>query len=183
MLWRVKLPSKQRRVILSAFAAGAISAVPAVVNLAVVVTQDNPPTPEWFCSMSIVVNAKVRPITIPILKIPYNFPAFQAAVTLTVCNLLVIVTFIYSMFWKKGDTVVTDPEETKDKPSRSDGHYTSLGTAPITTGTSILTLTEISGTSFSSVNMSSDPGTTIDTRDFSSMSASNVSRGPLCSQL
>jgi hypothetical protein len=74
-------------------------------------------------------------------------------VTLIVCNLLVIVTFTYSMFLKEdGDSEMTESDETKDKPDEDDGQYTSLGAIPTPTETSVLTLTDISGTQFSSNN-------------------------------
>jgi hypothetical protein len=84
----------------------------------------------------------------------------QAIVTLMVCNLLVIVTFVYSMFWKDdGDnSIITEPTETRDQPSADGGRFTSLGPAPITTEKSGIILTEISETPVCSMSYtSSDP--------------------------
>jgi hypothetical protein len=165
MLRSVKLPRQQRRLILSCFAAGAFSAIPPIANLIVVEISGGPTTASWVCTISIVVSVKVC--------LHNHHPRFtklhlilQAAVTLMVCNLLVTITFIYSMFWKEdGDSVITESEETKDKPSKSDGQYTNLGVVPVTTERSALTLTEISGTPYSSANTPSDPESTMESSE------------------
>ena len=52
--------------------------------------------------------------------------------TVMVCNLLVNVSLIYRLFWRReGDDEVTETEETRDKPgSAGQGNFTDLGSAP-----------------------------------------------------
>jgi hypothetical protein len=77
-------------------------------------------------------------------------------VSLIVCDLLVVVTFIYLRFYKEdGDSDVTEPSEKRD--GGSNGTYTDLGGVPMTTERTGLTpLTQITEsrqmTSFSSTS-------------------------------
>lgn len=59
--------------------------------------------------------------------------------TLMACNLLVIVTYLYCLFWKEeGDDEITEQEEASAEPRG--GACTDLGQTPFT----IFALTEIS---------------------------------------
>jgi hypothetical protein len=66
-----------------------------------------------------------------------------------VCNLLVVVTYIYCLFWKEdGDSEVTETTHA-NKPNNYSGDHTDLGTVP-RTEVSQITFTEISGGTSSS---------------------------------
>ena len=66
------------------------------------------------------------------------------AIDLMVCNILVIVTYIYHTFWREeGDDNVTEPEETRNHTGEP-GKSTDLGVVPPSTDVSAMTFTEIS---------------------------------------
>ena len=66
------------------------------------------------------------------------------AIDLMVCNILVIVTYIYCTFWREeGGDDVTEPEETRNHAGEP-GKSTDLGMVPSLTEASAMTFTEIS---------------------------------------
>jgi hypothetical protein len=58
-LWRVKLPRKQRHLILSIFAAGAISSLPAIAFGVVMIKPEAPVAFKWVCYLTMVIHIKV----------------------------------------------------------------------------------------------------------------------------
>jgi len=139
MFWDVKLPRKQRRMIISIFTANAISSAASVALEVVIKTTDYNTQPVWACVIALLLHLK-------------------SSVTVMVCNLLVNVTWIYRLFWRReGDDEVTETEETRDKPSStSQGIFTDLGSAP-TSGTFPSTWTDISDRTFTLRGLGSDP--------------------------
>jgi len=60
-----------------------------------------------------------------------------------VCNILVIVTYIYCIFWREGGDDITEPEETRNHTG-TPGKCTNVGVVPSSTA---ITFTEISESS------------------------------------
>jgi len=116
ILWRVKLPRSQRRLVLTIFASSVASSlvgiVYAVFDLQLQKLGGNSGARIGFVS------------------------SVKTAVALLVCNLLVIVTYVYCVFWKDDDETTTDPSDTRDKRSRS--------SAAVIPASSDIVLTEIS---------------------------------------
>lgn len=112
MLWRVKLPRSQRRLILSIFTSSVASSFAGIIYTAFVLKSQKQ-SGNWVYRTGFVSSIK-------------------AAVTLLVCNLLVIVMYLYRKFWKDENDDVSEPSETRDKPTHP---------LPPTT---ILMLTEVS---------------------------------------
>ncbi|KAF9461509.1 hypothetical protein BDZ94DRAFT_808821 [Collybia nuda] len=100
MLWRVKLPRTQRRLILSVFASSILSSLAGVVYAVFVFCAQISRSTNWSHAIGLSANIK-------------------AAVTLFVCNLLVVVTYLYCLFWKDEDEDVSEPSETRSKPSQA----------------------------------------------------------------
>ena len=65
------------------------------------------------------------------------------SIDLIVCNILVIVTYLYCIFWKDDLDDVTEPEETRDHTGEP-GKSTDVGVVPSSTEASAITFTEIS---------------------------------------
>ncbi|GLB43257.1 hypothetical protein LshimejAT787_1301580 [Lyophyllum shimeji] len=122
MLWRVKLPRTQRRLILSIFASSFVSSLVGIVYT-VFVFQKQKGGQVWGYWIGLIAGIK-------------------AAVTLLVCNLLVIVMFLYRIFWKDEADTVSEPSETRSKPT----HPLPTTSTFIIPRPTILSLTEISNT-------------------------------------
>ncbi|KAF8074577.1 hypothetical protein FPV67DRAFT_1408645, partial [Lyophyllum atratum] len=108
MLWRVKLPRTQRRLILSIFASSFVSSLVGIVY------------------------------TVFVFQMQKN--RGQSAIILLVCNLLVIVMFLYRTFWSDETDTVSEPSETRSKPTHPLPTTTTFMLPPATA----ITLTEIS---------------------------------------
>ena len=93
-LWKVKLPLNLRRIIISAFSGSALTLITAIV----------------FCIIGYNTNLNLGPVTDIIIRLAchlevclfllykvyiYQISNFQAAVSLMVANLLVLVSFFY----------------------------------------------------------------------------------------
>lgn len=90
ILRRVKLPAKEKRMILSIFAASWICSMPSVA----------------YMFVTRLANDPMGTLLVIYLKLP---------VTLLICNLLVIVMYLYSRFWRDEDgqeQITTTPNET-----------------------------------------------------------------------
>lgn len=85
MLHRVKIPKPERRMILAIFAATMICSVPAI---AYAVLQAVPPNANTTCHILLVMHIKM-------------------AITLLVCNLIIVVPYIYSLCCKDSDADMT----------------------------------------------------------------------------
>lgn len=115
ILRHVKLPRKERRMILAIFASSAICSAPSTIYLIAASTSQ-----ELMCMFLLAY-----------LKMP---------VILTVCNLLVVVTYIYARCWKKGDESLAVPSETTNMPeSDSSGLFTDLGSMPFSSKGTVTT--------------------------------------------
>ncbi|KAF9565864.1 hypothetical protein CPC08DRAFT_704299 [Agrocybe pediades] len=111
-LWRVCLPRKQRRLVLTGFAASASTMTVTVV-----------------CGVFLFAPVRLEPgKTILRGKLSY----FETGVSLIVCNLIVVMTFLHTV-WHRGEDLEMTDETT-------DSCETQTGTIPHST----LTLTDIS---------------------------------------
>jgi hypothetical protein len=149
MLWHMNLPRKQRRLLLTIFTASLLSSGIGVMYL--VTTQNaqaqshNPYYPKLIAfAVHIEVGVSFSHSKHSVHKKYLS----KTATTLLVCNLLVIMTYVYCLFWKEeGDNEVTEPVETRTKLNTSGG-FTDLGSIPTTVtqdgSSAFLTLTEIS---------------------------------------
>lgn len=133
ILWHVKLPKKERRMVLYIFAAGAISSIPALAYLILVLVGV-----DTLCILFLVE-----------LKVP---------VTVMVCNFLVIVTYVYCLFRKEGEEGDEQMYKQQQETQRrsivgSGGVFTHLGSAPMdfttVTDSMVLTTVTIEGSSTS----------------------------------
>jgi len=83
ILWKVKLPQNERWLIRILFAASILSTITGIMYAVFLIkAQAIGPNRGLFLSLS---------------------GHIKASTTLTVCNLLIVVTFIYRVFWKKGN--------------------------------------------------------------------------------
>ncbi|GLB35640.1 hypothetical protein LshimejAT787_0212050 [Lyophyllum shimeji] len=98
MLWRVKLPKTQRRLILSIFASSFVTSLLSIVFVIFVFLRVDTPGQEshnWGVPLGLVVG-------------------IRATITLLVCNFLVIVMFLYRVFRKdEDDGTASEPSETR----------------------------------------------------------------------
>ncbi|KDR80807.1 hypothetical protein GALMADRAFT_61085, partial [Galerina marginata CBS 339.88] len=95
-LWRVRLPRSQRRLILAGFAASALTTIPSIA-----------------CSVFLFAPTNWGPGT-QYLRIVLGH--FVAGISLTACNLLVVITYIYNVLRAREDqepTISTPPETTE----------------------------------------------------------------------
>ncbi|KAF8981845.1 hypothetical protein BDQ17DRAFT_1438198 [Cyathus striatus] len=91
MLWQMSLPRKHFRLLQSIFACGVLVTVAAVAHGVFVIEKRY----VWMTSSA----------------------HFEIAISLIVCNLLVVVTYIYRVFWSTGETRVESTEETARVPT------------------------------------------------------------------
>lgn len=138
LLWRVQLPPNQRRLVLSIFAASALSSIPSIAYMTLQAVER---TFTVICTIPVVIHIK-------------------AAVTLMVCNLLVIVTCTYRLLFKECDY---RKARFSDIVQERSGSYSSSGID--SAEKSHITLTELSGRTpqFSTMNSQTDPRTTYTT--------------------
>ena len=158
MFWDVKLPRKQRRMIISIFTANVISSAASVALLVFIKRTNNSTQFVWACVIALLLHLKVCSLIYRKRGMIVYPIFFKSSVTVMVCNLLVNVTWIYRLFWRReGDDEATETEETRDKPSSmSQGMFTDLGSAP-SSGAFPSTWTDISDQTFILGGLRSDP--------------------------
>lgn len=97
MLWRVRLPRRQKHLLLAIFSASTLSSLVGIIYAIFMIRAQTNHTP-WTRLTGLMANIK-------------------AAVTLLVCNLLVVATYVYCLFLKDEDEKVSEPSATRSKPT------------------------------------------------------------------
>ncbi|KIJ63095.1 hypothetical protein HYDPIDRAFT_168681 [Hydnomerulius pinastri MD-312] len=148
LLWRVKLPSNQRIMILCVFSASILTSVLSAIHTAYIIPQ----------------SSFVGGVT----------AEFEGAVSLIVCNLLVIVTFIYRRF--RGGRDLTQDIPPTSKLTRSSNRLTTIdldfsGSSLSNSGIA-LTGTGFTGTGFTGTGFT---GTGLSGTGYSGLAYSSVS--------
>lgn len=154
ILWHIKLPQTQRRLILSIFASSILSSAAGILGLVFQIKSQASNQVGWLRSVGLAAHIKVCVMLIGTCNFGYwNIHSHsKSAVTVMVCNLLVIIPYIYRLFQRNGgDDEISESEETRGKAEM--GMETDLGTVPELPPSFALILTEIS-----------DVGRTFDTR-------------------
>ncbi|KAF8806639.1 hypothetical protein BYT27DRAFT_6634168 [Phlegmacium glaucopus] len=98
-LWKVKLPQNLRRIIISAFSGSALTLISAII----------------FCIIRYAPNLDLDPSIVLITNLSGHL---EAAISLTVANLLVIVTFLYRVFKRVHGLEGLEPPNARKNPSQ-----------------------------------------------------------------
>lgn len=136
MLWRVKLPRRQRRMILSIFASSVFLAFGALFHTVGQIL-------DIFTVMIAGINVEVRRLFRPPDPLIMNLlrSHYKVALSFFVCNLLVIVTYTYR-FWLR-DRLGDGDDTTTDLPSSYDDDFTTRVTRPAQTTSLPLTTVDL----------------------------------------
>ena len=166
-LWKVKLPQNLRRIIISAFSGSALTLITAIIFCIIGYNTNLNLGPDPNIIVRLASHLEVRPSLLHKVYI-YQSSNFQAAVSLAVANLLVLVSFFYRIFRQTRDLEGTEPSISRKSPSPATesegtnglGRETSIGQVSVLDTEDrplSFTLTRVSQLVWSSMQVSEPP--------------------------
>ena len=116
-LWKVKLPQNLRRIIIFSFSGSALTLITAIAFCVVGYNTNLNLGPDAETIVRLACNLEVCLFLSTRCTYDISISTFQAAVSLTVANLLVIVSFFYRIFRRVRDIEGAEPPISRKSPS------------------------------------------------------------------